>query len=108
MEKAGHLSDKVEKLKSEKIADQKTVISLQNKLIEAHKKNVDSVQSAVKTTVKTEMKTYASAATNSFSSALARRKIETAVKKVADKEERSQNIRFTVWWRHSRKMSRRE
>ena len=38
------------------------------------------------------MKTYASAATKSCSSALAPRKIETAVKKVAAKEEGSRNI----------------
>ena len=35
LEKATTLSDEVEKLKSEKIADQKTVIGLQNKLIKA-------------------------------------------------------------------------
>ena len=38
----------------------KKVISLQNKLIESHEKNVESVQNGVKTTVETEMKTYAS------------------------------------------------
>ena len=92
LEKAAPLSDEVEKLKSEKIADQKTVISLQNKLIEAHEKNVESVQNVVKTTVETEMTNYASAVTKSCSSALAPRKIATAVKKVTAKEERSRNI----------------
>ena len=38
------------------------------------------------------MKTYASAVTRSCSSALVPRKIEAAVKKVADKEERSRNV----------------
>ena len=79
-EKAAPLSDEVEKLKSEKIADQKTVISRQNKLIEAHEKNVESVQNVVKTTVETEMKTYAPAMTKSCSSALEPRKNVTAVK----------------------------
>ena len=92
LEKAAPLSDEVEKLKSENIDDQKTVISLQNKLIEAHEKNVESVQNVVKTTVETEMKTYASAVTKSCSSALVPRKIVTAFKKVKAKEERSQNI----------------
>ena len=53
LEKAAPLSDEVEKLNSEKIDDQKTVISLQNKLIEAHEKNVESVQNVVETTVET-------------------------------------------------------
>ena len=92
LDKATLLSDEVESLKNEKISDQRKIISLQGQLIDKHEDNVKSVQSAIQTTVETEMKTYASAVTRSCSSALAPRKIEAAVKKVADKEERSRNV----------------
>ena len=88
LDKATLLSDEVESLKNEKISDQRSIISLQGQLIDKHEDNVKSVQSAIQTTVETEMKTYASAVTRSCSS----RKIEGAVKKVADKEERSRNV----------------
>ena len=92
LNKAALFSEELESLTNEKIADQRSIISLQGLLIEKHENSLNSVQSTFQTTVETEMKTYALAVTRSCSSALPPKKIEAAVKKVADKEGRSRNV----------------
>ena len=77
-----------QKLKDEKIKDQESIISLQKKLIEKS----DEEMSSIKTTVKTELKSYSSVVSQSCKAALAQKKIEAAVKKVSDKGDRSRNV----------------
>lgn len=77
-----------QKLKDEKIQDQKTIIKLQDKLIEKREEEISSVQS----TVKTELKSYSAVVSQSCKAALAQKKIAAAVKKVTDKEDRSKNV----------------
>ena len=80
--------ERIEELSSEKIEDQKTVISLQNQLIEKK----DGELNAVQNTVQTELKTYSSALTRTCAAALTPKKIKAAVQSVSEKEERSKNI----------------
>ena len=61
LEKTAPFPEEIGKLKDEKISDQETIINLQNKVIEKQEESLKSVQSAVQTTVETEMKSYASA-----------------------------------------------
>ena len=77
-----------QKLKDGKISDQETIIKLQDKLIEKREEEISSVKS----TVKTELKSYSSAVSKNCMAALSPKKIEAAVKKVADKEDRSRNV----------------
>ena len=79
---------KLEKLKDEKITDQSKIIELQNKLIEKK----DEELSVVKDTVSTELKSYSSVLRDSCSAALEPRKIASAVRKVAEGEDRSKNV----------------
>ena len=88
LERGVALQEDVEKLQEEKINDQQTIIQLQGKLIEKK----DEELSLVKTTVQAEMKTYSSAVSKSCSQALAPKKIQAAVKKVAEKTDRTRNI----------------
>ena len=88
----GSIVRRLASLKNDKISDQRKIISLQSQLIKKHDDSVKSVQKAVQSTVENEMKTYASAVSRSCSSALTPKKIEAAVQKVAEKEERSRNV----------------
>ena len=54
-------------------------------------KNEEEIR-AVQTTVKTEMSTYSSMLTKSCTAALAPKKLQAAVKNVADREDRSKNV----------------
>ena len=92
LDKAAPLSEDVVTLKNDKISDQRKIISLQGQLIKKHEDSDMSVQSVAQTTMENEMKTYASAVSKSCSSALTPKKIEAAVQKVAEKEERSRNV----------------
>ena len=80
--------DDIQKLNNEKLVDQTKIIDLQNQLIEKQEEQL----SAVKTTVATEMKSYSSAVMKSCNTALAPKKIQAAVMKVADTNERSKNV----------------
>ena len=80
--------NELEELKSEKIADQRKIIDLQEKLIVEKDANLQSVQK----TVETEMKSYSSVVQKSCTEALAPRKIAAAVKSVEEKVNRSTNI----------------
>ncbi len=72
----------------EKEESQKTVIQLQAELI----KQKDDQLKNFKDTVSTEVKSYASALSDSCANALAPSKIETAVKKIKESEDRSRNL----------------
>ena len=82
------LKDRVEKLQEEKIVDQDTIIKLQARLIEKK----DEEMSLVKTTVQSEMKSYSSVLSKSCSAALAPKKIQAAVKRVAENSDRQRNV----------------
>ena len=61
-------------------------------MIEKQEESLKSVQSAVQTTVETEMKSYASAVSKSCSEAFAPKRIQTVVRKIAVKEETMKNV----------------
>ena len=92
LEKTAPFPEEIGKLKDEKISDQETIINLQNKVIEKQEESLKSVQSAVQTTVETEMKSYASAVSKSCSEAFAPKLIQTVVRKIAVKEETMKNV----------------
>ena len=85
---ATKLPDIIDQLKDEKIADQMTVIELQGKLIEKKSEDLASVQ----TTVKSELKTWSSVVANKCSKALAPRKMKAALKRATEEEDRSLNL----------------
>ena len=85
---ATHLQEEMDQLKSEKIADQNTVIKLQEQLIEMKSVELTSVQ----TTVKSELKSWSSVVKNSCSKALAPKKVKAALKRASEEEDRSQNL----------------
>ena len=88
LENAVEMQSEYQTLKDEKIKDQETIINLQNKLIEKKDDEINSMKS----TVQTELKSYSSALSQSCKAALAPKKIEAAVKRVSDKEDRSRNV----------------
>ena len=88
LENAVPLVDRVTELQEEKIEDQAWIIELQRELILKREQEVKAVQ----TTVETEMKSYSSVLQKSYSSALSTKKIEAAVRKVTDKEDRNKNV----------------
>ena len=103
LEKATKEVGKIDKLLEEKIDDQKSIIDLQEKLLKQKEDGLKSVetvvQSAVKnelksvqTAVKTEMKSYSSALTGSLSVPISEKKIISAVKSAAEKEDRKRNV----------------
>ena len=74
-------------LKDEKIADQKTIIELQHKLIDSKDKQLQSV----KTTIQTEMNSYSTVLMKSGTET--EKKITAAIKKISVKQEdRSNNL----------------
>ncbi len=85
---ASGLNDDLSELKNEKIVDQRKIIELQDKLIEKKDEELTAVQSVVKS----ELKSYSSVLEKSCTAVLAPRKIAAAVRKIADKEDRSKNL----------------
>ena len=85
---AAEMYEDNQNLKDERIRDQDAIIKLQEKLIEKREEEISSVQ----TTVKTELKSYSSVVSKSCSAALSQKKITAAVKNVADREDRSRNV----------------
>ena len=82
------VAERADDLKEEKILDQKSIIELQQKLIEKKDAELNNVQK----TVQTEMKTYSSVVSKSCAAVFAPKKIEAVVKNVADREERCRNV----------------
>ena len=80
--------ERVGELQEQKIDDQARILELQRDLIVRR----DDELKAVHTTVQTEMKSYSSAVAKSCTAALAPKKIEAAVRKVSDKDDRSKNV----------------
>ncbi len=106
VEPASHLSADISKLKDEKISDSARIIELQQKLIEKQEegsakivelqkklivKNEEDL-GAVKTVVQSEMKTYSSFFKNTCNNAFAPRKLQAAVKRASQAEDRSKNL----------------
>ena len=88
LENAVPIVDRIDKLQEDKIADQARILELQRDLIVRRDKELE----AVKTTVQTEMKGYNTVVAKNCTAALAPKKIEAAVRKVSDKEDRSRNV----------------
>ena len=97
------LRSEVQKLTAENSAYQKRVIDLQTQLIDKQNEQLNSVKSmvetemktysaSVKSTVETEMKSYSEAVSKSCSNAFAPKKIQAAVQKASEKEERNHNV----------------
>ena len=86
------MSTELGSLKSERIADQKKIIELQEKIIEKKNSQVEEMKTVMQTTVKAEMESYSSVLTTTCSKALAPRRVKAALKTAADVEERSQNL----------------
>ncbi len=80
--------NRIGELQEEKIEDQARILELQRELILKREEELK----AVHTTVEKEMKSYSSAVTKNCSAALSTKKIEAAVRKVVDKEDRSRNV----------------
>ncbi len=88
LESAVPVVERVGELQEEKIDDQAKILELQRDLIVRR----DNELKAVQNTVQNEMKSYSSIVARSCSTALAPKKIEAAVRKVASKEDRSKNV----------------
>ena len=80
------------------IKSQKTIIDLQAEVIKKSDLELASLKSTVKeelksvqTTVQSEMKSYSSVLSKTCSAALSQRKLQSAVKLAAEKEDRSRN-----------------
>ena len=79
-------------LKNERIADQKKIIELQEKIIEKKDLELDTVKNEMKTTVQSEMKSYSSVLKTTCSQALAPRRVQAALKTAAAEEDRSKSL----------------
>jgi hypothetical protein len=88
LETAVPIVECIGELQEEKIDDQARILELQRDLIVRR----DTELKAVQNTVQTEMKSYSSVLAKNCSAALAPKKIEAAVRKVADKDDRSKNV----------------
>ena len=88
LENAVPLVEKVGELQEDMIDRQARILELQRELILKREEEIKAVQN----TVKKEMKTYSAVVEKSCSVALSTKKIEAAVRKVADEEDRSKNI----------------
>ena len=84
------LKDENRSLLAEKVVDQKVVIDLQNKLIIKNDQEI----SAIKQTVQSEVRSYASVVQKTCASALAPKVIQTAVKKATVADVRDRNLMF--------------
>ncbi|MCP4460019.1 MAG: hypothetical protein GY816_18650, partial [Cytophagales bacterium] len=83
-----HADGENKSLMQDKIEDQKTIIDLQQKLIEKK----DSYIQCVRETVETEVQSYASVVEKTCEKVLAPENFERAVKKVKQSEDRARNI----------------
>ena len=88
LQNAVPLVDKVSELQEDKINRQAHVLELQRELISRRDQEIKAVQS----TVQKEVKTFSAVVEKNCSVALSTKKIEAAVRKVADEEDRSRNV----------------
>ena len=84
--------EECQELKAEKIKDKSTIIELQEEEIKKKAEELKAVKESVESTVKCEIKSYASAVTKTCAAALAPRKLTAAIKTVAENEDRKRNI----------------
>ena len=84
--------EECQQLKAEKIKDQSTIIELQEEVIKKKEEELKAVKESVESTVKCEIKSCASAVTNTCVAALTPRKLTAAIKTVAENEDRKRNI----------------
>ena len=99
-------SDEISNLKTEKISDANKIIELQKQLIEKQEKAMAEIVEMqntmtkkkeenlveLKSVVQTEMKSYSSMLQKTCSNAFAPRKLQAAVKRVTEQEDRSRNV----------------
>ena len=90
LENAVPIVDRIGELQEDKIDDQAKILKLQHDLIVRR----DNELKAVHETVQNEIKSYSAVVSRSCSAAsgLALRKIEAAVRKVSDKDDRRKNL----------------
>jgi hypothetical protein len=88
LENAVPIVDRIGELQEDKIDDQAKILKLQHDLIVRR----DNELKGVYETVQNEMKSYSAVVSKSCSTALAPRKIEAAMRKVSDKDDRSKNV----------------
>ena len=108
------VEEEIERLKAKSATEvvdlQRDVLDLQRQLLAEKDRQLDdlrasvesvkltvetemkSYSSALKSTVKSEMESYSSAVTKSCSNALAPKKLQSVVQRVAEKKERSENV----------------
>ena len=84
--------EECQELSAEKIKDQRTIIELKEEVIKKKEKELKAVKESVESTVKCEIKSYASAVTKTCAAALAPRKLTAAIKTVAENEDRKRNV----------------
>ena len=103
LQKAAEKEEHTDQLQREKIGDQKSIIELQQKLLQQTENELKNVKEAVQNTVQEEMKSaqntlqsemrsYSSVFTNTCSAALSQKKISAAVRSATDSEDQSQNL----------------
>jgi hypothetical protein len=88
----GCAQKRIDHLTEELISHQKTIIDLQEKLIEKKDEELGAVKTAVQTTVQSEMNSYSSVLRKTCNEALAPRRMQAAMKSVAVDEDRSKNL----------------
>ena len=79
-------------LKSERIADQKKIIELQQKIIDNKDLELENVKNEMKSAVQSEIKSYSSVLKTTCSQALAPRRVQAALKTAAAEEDRSKSL----------------
>ena len=84
--------EECEELKTDKIKDQSKIIELQEELISKKEEELKAVKDSVESTVKSEIKNYASVLTKTCAAALAQKKLTAAIKTVSEKEDRKRNV----------------
>ena len=84
--------EECQELRAEKIKDQSTIIELQEEVIKKKEEGLKAVKESVESTVKCELKSYASAVTKTCTVGLAPRKLTAAIKTVAENEDRKRNV----------------
>ena len=84
--------EECEELNIDKIKDQSKIIELQEELISKKEEEFKTVTDSVESTVKSEIKNYASAVTKTCAAALAPKKLTAAIKTVSEKEDRKRNV----------------
>ena len=83
------LESALEKAQTKLDVLQEKVISLQDELLKEKNNTIEKLVGSVQTTVKDELKSYASAVKSSCSASLAPAKLQAAMKKVSNDEDRS-------------------